>query len=622
MQLRIVRLWLPCIFLLFLITQANAVRLDQCRARLANGTDQSGPLKITYSQCVDKCGGGAGEFRWTMFSQGFNAWLLPWIALIFQLPFGATDRVDNLVSVLVAIGSPALAGYSLAVTRLNSRWLSRQFLHLNFPNKANIPLAVSSLQHIPFRINTSGSLLPSLIVLPQNDRYWRLLGVAAKRTRQWTIPVAMNIVWVLFAFLLTLVDSFVDFNNFITVPGDAGYSIVSVWTYLLPLVVGWLHVGSQPEPTHLHEALDGAHDVAYVATASEPVLATRITGRSTRAIENSTRHIDHVNADEKKSAPIFNYARVFVWSQNAEHILRLYEHAAAKADQRITVQRGGEWLSNDDDTILAHDRTGNEEEVMQYCTEEPEVPVSPNPKYGSPQFRTPLATCSAFPPSPEPSATGTYPNPDAFAHGRIPSTLSKYDEEAPSSEVRAVPEKPVFATEVFQRVIFATVLALCLQWSTTGAAILIHLNTPPKGIGCRSLTFVVYGAAATVAFWLLLLSSALAHLARRQSIRERRSGLKTFIGYIATLTRWLGKFIAIANGFGILISCIMQFAGVYDNCFCSSTVFGGDPNGFVWFIDADVKGSQVYKYWIGGVAMAFGASGLYTFAIYVATPMG
>jgi hypothetical protein len=215
-----------------------------------------------------------------------------------------------------------------------------------------------------------------------------------------------------------------------------------------------------------------------------------------------------------------------------------------------------------------------------------------------------------------------YANADAYAHGRFPTASFKYDEEAPTAEVRAVPGKPVFATEVFQRVVFATVLALGLQWATTGASILIHLNTPPKGFGCRSLTFTVYGVAATVAFWLLLFSSVLAHLACRQSVREKRSGLKTFVGYTAMFMRWFGKFIAILNGFGILISCMMQFAGVYDNCFCSSNIFGGNPNGLVSFIDEDVKGSEVYRYWIGGIIMAFGASSLYTFAIYVATPMG
>jgi hypothetical protein len=506
-----------------------------------------------------------------------------------------SDRVDNLVSVLIAIGSPALAGYSLAITRLNSRWLSRQFIYLHFPNKDYIPLAVSALQHIPFRIDASGSLLPSLIVLPQNDRYWKALGEAAKRTRQWSIPVAMNIVWVLTAFLLTTVDSLVDFAHFITVPGDAGYSIAAVWTYLLPLVIGWLHVGSQPDADHLRSALDNAHEVAYVATTTvEPALATR----SARAIEPSTRHIDHVNADEKKTAPIFNYSRVFIWSQSAEHILRLYESAASKADQRITVQRGGKWTSKDIGTIEDHDRIGDETEVVEYCMEEPGALFDRNPVYSSPQSPT---------------------NASAFAYKHPSSASSKYDEEATSAEVRAT---PVFATEVFLRVFFATILALGLQWGTTGAAILIQLNTPPKGLGCRALTFTLYGAAGTIALLLLLISSILSHLARRQSAHQKRSGLDTLIGYIAALTRWLGKFIAIVNGFGILLSCIMQFAGVYDNCFCSSTIFGGDPNGLVSFIVGDVKGSEVYGYWIGGIIMAFGVSGLYAFAIYVATPMG
>ena len=527
------------------------------------------------------------------------------------------ERTDNLVSVLLAIGSPALAGYSLAITRLNSRWLSRQFMYLHFPNKVNVPLAISALQHIPFRIEVLGPFLSSLIVLPQNDRYWKLLAVAAKRTRQWSIPVAMNIVWALVAFLFTIVDSFADFDTFITVPGDAGYSIAAVWTYLLPVVVGWLHVGSQPEADHLRDALNEAHEIAYVATASEPVLATRIPNRSTRAIEPSMALIDHVNADEKKTAPIFNYARAFIWSQHAEYILRLYEHAAAKAERRITVQYGGEWMSGDDQNIVANDRIGNEAEVVRYCMGG--FAASPNPSPSSFQPPTLFPPYSVLPPSP-----GSFQPPTLFPPYPVlpPSVSSKYDEETLTMGLGAVHEKPVFATEVFQRVAFATALALLLQGGTTGASIVIHLNTPPKGIGCRVLTFVLYGTAGTAAFGFLLFSSILAHWVRRQSVYEKRSILKTFVGCIATLMRWLGKTIAIANGLGILISCTLQFAGVYDNCFCSSTVFGGNLDRLIVFATAVGRGSEVYGYWIGGTIMAFGVSGLYSFAIYVATPVG
>ena len=82
-----VRLWLPRVFLLLLFVQVNAVNLDECKAKFSNEASQT---NITYHQCVETCGGGAGDFKWTMFSQSFGAWLLPWIALIFQLPFGAT----------------------------------------------------------------------------------------------------------------------------------------------------------------------------------------------------------------------------------------------------------------------------------------------------------------------------------------------------------------------------------------------------------------------------------------------------------------------------------------------------------------------------------------------------
>ena len=526
----------------------------------------------------------------------FHVWLLGQASLMCHI---LLDRADNLVSVLLAIGSPALAGYSLAITRLNSRWLSRQFMYLHFPNRLNIPLSISALQHIPFRIDSSGSLLPSLIVLPQNDRYWKLLSVAARRTRQWSIPVAMNIIWVLVAFLFTIVDSFVDFDTFLTVPGDAGYSIAAVWTYLLPVVVGWLHVGSQLEADYLRDALNDAHEIAYVATASEPVLASRVTGPSTRAIEPSTRLIDHVNADEKKTAPIFNYARVFIWSQNAECVLRPYERAATKAGRGLTV-RGGTRVS-DNDAITPQDRTGNEMDVIKYCMEEEEYVVEPSLRSSS--------LAAQYPPPFSPYS--------AFSVRSASNSLTKYDEEATEE-----PLKPVFATEVFYRVVFAAVFALGLQWGTTGAAVLIHIFTPPKGVGCRALTFSLYGAAGTVSFCLLLCSSILAHLVRRQSIREKRSGLKQFIGCITTLMRWLGKTIAIVNGFGIVIACGMQFGGVYDNCFCSSTILGSNQDGLVKFVEDNIKGSEVYGYWIGGTVMAFAVSGLYSFAIYVATPMG
>jgi len=70
------------------------------------GTDYNGVLVadpaqavgLTYSACKQWCGSGQEKFSWSVFSQQFSAWLLPWLALVSQLPFGAESRLDNLIS--------------------------------------------------------------------------------------------------------------------------------------------------------------------------------------------------------------------------------------------------------------------------------------------------------------------------------------------------------------------------------------------------------------------------------------------------------------------------------------------------------------------------------------------
>jgi len=44
---------------------------------------------MTYEQCLAECGGGLGDVNWSVFSQSVTTWYIPWIALIFQIPFGA-----------------------------------------------------------------------------------------------------------------------------------------------------------------------------------------------------------------------------------------------------------------------------------------------------------------------------------------------------------------------------------------------------------------------------------------------------------------------------------------------------------------------------------------------------
>jgi len=81
------------------LTSVGAVNLRQCGARLkdlqegawnaTNSTSSPPPLHLSYGECIAECGGGTGDVNWDSFSQSFGAWFLPWIALMFQIPFGA-----------------------------------------------------------------------------------------------------------------------------------------------------------------------------------------------------------------------------------------------------------------------------------------------------------------------------------------------------------------------------------------------------------------------------------------------------------------------------------------------------------------------------------------------------
>jgi hypothetical protein len=53
---------------------------------------------ITYDMCLRICGPSQEPFNWSGFSQQFSSWLLPWVALVSQLPFYGGTRLTNLDS--------------------------------------------------------------------------------------------------------------------------------------------------------------------------------------------------------------------------------------------------------------------------------------------------------------------------------------------------------------------------------------------------------------------------------------------------------------------------------------------------------------------------------------------
>ena len=76
-----------------------AVKINQCGERLREAQDAvwnathpsvpPPPFQLSYEQCLVECGEGLGDISWSVFTQSVTTWFIPWIVLIFQIPFGA-----------------------------------------------------------------------------------------------------------------------------------------------------------------------------------------------------------------------------------------------------------------------------------------------------------------------------------------------------------------------------------------------------------------------------------------------------------------------------------------------------------------------------------------------------
>ena len=497
------------------------------------------------------------------------------------------DPLDDVLSFLITIGSPALAAYSLQITHLNTRWITAAFLDVKYPNSKGISTTLSAFHHIPIRMSHHPPSLHSLIILPQNDDFWRQLLTAANRTRRWSIPLIMNFVLVVFTLILTTVD-------YLTPPryGDLEYAITTSWIFLLPLIIGWIHVGCEPEPNHLRNSLEAANLKAWVATdqRDQPT-------RGPPAIDfTKAEDVDLARKDELRTVPLFNYARAFISPLTAEWVLGLAKNAAANAEQRIPVGNPAgrgvpAWVEDERGVISDANRIGTNTEVEEYCTR---ILSKVNTNSSS---TTPLDIRSSG------------------VTDAAPSHLPVYNH-------RLAAQNPSrWSTGIWKRVALATILALGLQWGTVGGEVIIHYMSPPVGLGCRVVSFLLYAAAGTASFSLLLASSLLAHMSRPHQGRIcAHPWLHTCQDTGAIICRWLGKCVAILSAMGILVVCFFQITGAFDNCFCTSTTFDKGRRSVVFLAINNVIGHSLLRVWIGALVMAGSTAALFGFSMYLGTP--
>ncbi|KAJ7260746.1 hypothetical protein C8J57DRAFT_1636862 [Mycena rebaudengoi] len=458
---------------LFLHSLVPSVRAD-CLAKfldlraagqsVSGGTDRLGnPINIanatgmTYDLCVKTCGSGPSFRPWNIFSQRFSTWLLPFLALVSQLPFNGTNRRENAVAMLLNVGSSTLAAYSVILTALNNNWIAHRFSHMSFPNAQSAVRILSTLQQVPLTVNVEETLLSSLVVLPENDQWWSelILWLEINQVHTWTFVNIASIGWVVIAFTLTVIDTFTNIVNNSAPPLNSnGLAVAFAWLWLLPVIISWLQVGPRCDPLTLNRALQHANTTVYAATANGPPVPSDLVSNS-HAISVS-RFPHSLRTDEHAPSPINNYARIFSWALAVERVYVVFREASRRTELRLPVNPNSIWIKgNRDIQIQPENRRGSLDQITAYTE-------------------------------------------DTWQQNSTDWIYSA----------------------VF-RIVVSSALALILTWGTIGAAILIQWFTPTRGRLIRSGSYLIYAVVSTLSWLLLMISSVLTAVIPEHEIQAR-----------------------------------------------------------------------------------------------------
>ncbi|KAJ6544476.1 hypothetical protein B0H19DRAFT_1221960 [Mycena capillaripes] len=521
---------------------------------------------ITYDLCIHACGRGCAAFSWTMFSPQFSAWLLPWPALVLQFPFGSRLQWDDCVSIILAIGSPCLAVYSLCLGMLNNNWVARRFDNIKYPNKAYAALVLLSLQQTSLRVTSEGGLLASLVVLPDNDEWWKELVERLSYAHTWSItgeshssriseyfvqlinPGVTSVLMVVVAYGVTIADAFSTLSTDPNRNGPGFAGVGCIWLWMLPVTVGYLLISPRCDAERITRALNNANKkLAYVASSAAPVKADSVNEMYALSLHPQRGSLYR---DQEATAPIYNYDRVFAQALVVEEVAFAFQCATEKANKRIAVN-SDPWVveeSGENKSIHPANRTGLADQVKMYC-----------PPYA-----------------------------------------------------RRSPWGP----EVFSRCFKASMAAFALQWCTSGASILVVYATPTVGqyfcLGCRSLAYLLYASVATLIWAILVVSSILSHYATTHPVRGFPDVPHRLAAYVSILLRRFAKILAVCNTVWIVTALLLQFGNFFDRCWCNSNVLvlGKQKSHNVMFLGPDDI-SAMKTAWIGGVVLGLGGSGLF-----------
>ncbi|KAJ7608726.1 hypothetical protein FB45DRAFT_945782 [Roridomyces roridus] len=537
----------------------------------ANISSQSDVWGITAPVCYETCGNNVikQSVDFTTSAVIMTTWLLPWLALIAQLPFEAKGWM-NLLSGCLAVGSPVLATYSLALTAFNRWFTFRKFRHLKEralkSTRQNTygyiqdrldqaAFILVEVQQCPMRANQREGELASLLIINDRDRknFWKIAQKDLKNTRRgFTYAFLAQVLMAALAYLFSFIGAVHDSLG----SPEVGFQFASstLWTWMFPVVYGYVQVGSQDQAGCIKEALtdnkvipardrdDFVHQTALCPDADlylrlpKPQGSTSQLSADTQLAVEKDHNPSHsqpvpaptwwgfdIRGDERREGPIFNYARIFTWSAFTKHVHNGFESALSKFQRNAPIPL-------------------TPEDAAAICDLEPQQDLV------------------------------------AF-EGR----------------------KNISATTI-HHILGAAFIGLFLQWGTAGAAIFVAYLTTPVGLGCRSGSYLLYSVAATVSWILLVLAHLASHTYMHRLEQDPSKPVSSTLGAFAVLLRLSGKGLAICNAGWIIASTVLEDIGAFQNCWCQTNGLSMEKHvGWapVFKTDAELRDSAG-GVWIGG----------------------
>ncbi|KAI1125046.1 hypothetical protein F5Y10DRAFT_279745 [Nemania abortiva] len=632
---------------------------------------------INYNACVKYCGYDklSTVFSFEIFSAGATNYLLPWLALTAQLPFetGENGVLANVMSFSYAVGSPMLITYSLATTILNQHWLREKFRKLEAPDRPlhptsrNVRIFLQESQQLPLRLSHEDGDLASLIVLSDNVDWWEKLKTSILLTRRGvTLSLVAQILVAVLSWILTIILAFE------TALGNASAALAlaagTLWVWLVPLIFGWIVVGTQMQYGTIDRALkrdminisddrpsghsgpDGSHDGMHHNAVNDmlvdapdlpvPFVQANVPRQVDSGTANSGPIMPHNSSPQQVGA-----VRIIGKRQKAfrvAHEQKLMRPLTRSPSEGSSFRLEPPSSDFDIPNCLGLSVAGDEKQegpafnyariftwwnmanrLYQALKKTDDnldgkldldlEPVSRELRFGQDTLKGDALVLSRY---------------CGLAHDNARSGNSQIEPE----EINEYPRWSQLDSEFYQRMIIAMAIAVYVQWGSTSAGLIIAYLTEVTGLGCRAGGYLLYGVLATLAFFFLFISSIISHAAmlrhevlqaggvRNGNVNSQKLALRHHIlRFCAVLTRMLGRTLAVANAIWIILSSLWELVGFYDNCWCDTVYLSKGPRGWVLlFVDANDMAHAAVAPWAGGIFLSVfvGATSCGVFWLY------